>query len=298
MKKSLLCSTLTVALALGATLASAETPKKKAAATKSSQPAKKTASLPAVTVTQPGARANDYKLGPGDSIKVQVYQSPDLTTETRVSESGVVSFPLVGRVTLGGLSIPEAETRIAQALRHGNFLKAPQVNINLLQVRGNQVAVLGQVQKPGRFPLETTNLRASDMLALAGGIAPTGGDMVVITGIRNRQPFRKMVDIPTLFAGKGSGDDIVVAPGDTIFVDKAPMFYIYGEAQKPGPYRVERGMTVMQAIAQGGGITPRGSQSRLRLTRTNPDGAVVQLTPSLTDPVQPGDVLFVRESLF
>jgi polysaccharide export outer membrane protein len=76
------------------------------------------------------------------------------------------------------------------------------------------------------------------------------------------------------------------------------MFYIYGEAQRPGYYRVERGMTVMQALASGGGITPRGSQNRLRLTRTQPDGAVVQTEPRLTDPVQPGDVLFVRESLF
>jgi polysaccharide export outer membrane protein len=76
------------------------------------------------------------------------------------------------------------------------------------------------------------------------------------------------------------------------------MFYIYGEAQRPGPYRVERGMTVMQAIAQGGGVTARGSQDRLRLHRKGADGTVVQMTPRLTDPIQPEDVLFVRESLF
>jgi polysaccharide biosynthesis/export protein len=247
---------------------------------------------------QGASKPADYKLGPGDSIKVQVYQNPDLSVETRVSESGVINYPLIGAVQIGGLSISEAESKIAKALQTGNILKAPQVNINVTTVRGSQVAVLGQVQKPGRFPLETTNVRVSDMLAAAGGIMPTGDDVLVVTGIRNKKPYRKAIDIPALFAGKGGSEDIVVAPGDTLYVGKAPVYYIYGEAQKPGPYRVERGMTVMQAIAQGGGITPRGSQNRLALTRKSGDGQVVQLTPKLTDPVQPGDVLFVKESIF
>jgi polysaccharide biosynthesis/export protein len=240
----------------------------------------------------------DYRLGAGDSIKVQVYQSPDLTVEARVSESGIINYPLVGRINIGGLTVPDAESRIAQALKHNHILKAPQVNINVVQVRGSQVAVLGQVSKPGRFPLEALNARVTDMLAAAGGITPQGDDTVVVAGIRNKKPFRKTIDTSALFAGKGGTDDILVAPGDTIYVSKAPVYYIYGEAQKPGYYRVEHGMTVMQAIATGGGITPRGSQSRLALTRTKPDGQMVQLSPKLTDPVQPGDVLFVKESLF
>src|SRR5438132_14200102 len=93
-------------------------------------------------------KPGDYRLGPGDSIKVQVYQSPDLALEARVSESGVINYPLVGRINIGGLTIPDAEARIAQALKAHKILKAPQVNINVVQVRGSQVAVLGQVQKP------------------------------------------------------------------------------------------------------------------------------------------------------
>jgi polysaccharide biosynthesis/export protein len=244
------------------------------------------------------ATNGDYKLGPGDAIRVQVYQNPDLTVEARVSETGSINYPLVGGMKLGGLSIGQAETKIAQALRSSNILKSPQVNIVLLQVRGNQVSVLGQVNKPGRFPLETFNVRVSDMLAAAGGITPTGDDVLVVTGFREGKPFRKTIDIPALFAGPHSQDDILLSAGDTIYVSKAPMFYIYGEAQRPGPYRIERGMTVRQALAQGGGTTPRGSQDRLRLHRTGADGAVVQTVPRLTDPIQPNDVLFVRESLF
>lgn len=247
---------------------------------------------------QGAAKPADYKLGPGDSIKVQVYQNPELGLEARVSETGVVNYPLVGPVQIGGLTLSEAEGRIAQALKQGNILKAPQVNINIVQVRGNQVAVLGEVQKPGRFPLETTTVRVSELIASAGGVTQNGDDVAVVTGNRNGQPFRKTIDVPSLFSGAGAADDIVVQPGDTIFIAKAPTYYIYGEAQKPGHYRVERNMTVMQAIAAGGGVTPRGSQSRVRLMRKDASGQTVEMSPRLTDVVQPGDVLFVRESLF
>jgi len=244
------------------------------------------------------ATQRDYRLGAGDSIGVQVYQVPDLSVDARVSETGVISYPLVGSVQLGGLTISEAEKRIADALRTGGFVKAPQVNIVLRQVRGNQVAVLGQVTRPGRFPLETFNTRVSDMLAAAGGTTPTGDDELIVTGQRNGKPFRKVIDIPALFSKEKTDNDIVLAGGDTIYVDKAPVYYIYGEAQKPGPYRIERGMTVMKALAQGGGPTVRGSQNRLRLHRRDAAGNVVETTPKLTDPVQPEDVIYVRESIF
>lgn len=247
----------------------------------------------------PAAPVNaDYRLGPGDTIGVLVFQNPDLSIDARVSESGVVSYPLVGALQLGGLTLPEAEKKIADALRSGGFVRQPQVNIVLRQVRGNQVAVLGQVNRPGRFPLETFNTRVSDMLAAAGGVTATGDDLLVLTGTRGGKPFRKVIDIPALFGPQTSQDDITLAAGDTLFVNKAPVFYIYGEAQKPGPYRVERGMTVMQALAAGGGPTARGSQRRLILHRKDVHGQVVETKPELSDLVRPDDVIYVRESLF
>jgi len=242
--------------------------------------------------------SQDYRLGAGDSIGVQVYQSPDLSLESRVSESGAVSYPLIGNVQLGGLSLAEAEKTIADALRTGGFVRSPQVNITLKQVRGNQVAVLGQVNRPGRFPLETVNTRVSDMLATAGGVTPTGDDVLILTGQRQGQAFRRVIDIPGLFLNQKPEDDVVVVGGDTLYVNKAAMFYIYGEAQRPGPYRIERGMTVMQALAQGGGPTPRGSQNRLKLHRRDAAGKVIETVPQLTDAVRSEDVIYVRESIF
>lgn len=248
---------------------------------------------------QASAQTNsDYPLGAGDAIRIQVFQNPDLTIETRVSENGSITYPLIGAVQLGGLSIAVSEQKIADALEQGGFIKQPQVNIVITQIRGNQVSVLGQVNRPGRFPLETTNTRLSDMLAVAGGATPTGADVAIVVGARNGQPFRKQVDIASLFLAEKAQDNIVLEGGDSVYVDRAPMFYIYGEAQRPGSYRIERGMTVMQALALGGGPTARGTERRLRLSRQLQDGSTSKTTPELTDAVQPNDVIYVNESLF
>ncbi len=253
--------------------------------------------LPAVLLAAP-ATDDEYRLGSGDLVRVQVFQNPDLTVDARVSEAGSIGYPLVGQVRVGGLGLVEAQQRIADALRQGRFLKSPQVTVQLLQARGHQVAVLGQVARPGRFALETSRMRASELLAAAGGITPQGEEVVIISGQREGQPFRRLVDLPALFTGGATDQDLVLMGGDTLFVPRAPVFYIYGEAQRPGPYRIERGMTLMQALASGGGPTPRGSATRLRLHRKGSDGLVVQSAPALTDPVRPDDVIYVRESLF
>lgn len=256
------------------------------------------ATLALASVTASAQAKPDYPLGAGDAIRVQVFQNPDLTIETRVSENGAITYPLIGTIDLGGLSVAVAEKKIATALEQGGFIKQPQVNIALVQIRGNQVAVLGQVNRPGRFPMETANTRVSDMLANAGGATPTGDDVAIVTGLRSGKPFRKLIDIPSLFLSESAADDIVLQGGDAIYVHRAPVFYIYGEAQRPGAYRIERGMTVMQALAQGGGPNARGTEKRLRLNRKAADGSTQQLEPQLTDPVMSNDVIYVKESLF
>ena len=240
----------------------------------------------------------DYVLGAGDSIRVTVFQSPDLTLETRIPETGVVSYPLLGAMRLGGLSVSAAEKKLADGLRTGNFVKQPQVSILVLQVRGNQVSVLGQVNRPGRFPLEISNTRLSDVLALAGGVAVTGNDIVTVVGMRNGQTFRRQIDLPAVFATANQADDIVMQNGDVVYVDRMAFVYIYGEVQRPGSIRLERDMSLMQALASGGGLTLRGTQRGVRVHRRGPDGRVEVITPNLDDKLKDADVVYVRESLF
>ena len=242
--------------------------------------------------------ANEYRLGSGDVIRINVYQNPDLTLETRVTETGLVSYPLLGSIRLGTLSVTAAEKLIADGLRNGNFVKQPQVTIVVLQVRGNQASVLGQVNRPGRYPLEVADMRLTDLLAMAGGTATSGADTVIVTGTRNGQPFRTEVDLPKLFAAGGKEKDVLILNGDALWIDRQPMVYIYGEVQRPGPMRLERGMTLMQSLATGGGLTQRGTEKGIRVHRKGADGKVQVITPTLDDPMRDGDVVYVKESLF
>ena len=245
-----------------------------------------------------GADSGEYLLGPGDVVRITVFQNPDLTTETRVSESGSVTFPLLGPVSVGGLTISAAEQTVARRLREGGFVLQPQVNLLLLQIRGNQVAVLGHVNRPGRFPLETFTAKVTDILALAGGITPSGADTAVLVGSRAGKPIRKEIDVPALFLHNRLAEDITIAAGDILYVHRAPVYYIYGEVQRPGAYRLERDMTVMQALAQGGGLTLRGTEKGLLVHRRSADGAIATLQPLLSDRIQPDDVVYLKESLF
>ena len=180
------------------------------------------------------AAANEYRLGPGDVVRVTVYQNPDLTLETRIGEAGIVSYPLLGSVRLGGNTVSQAEKLIADGLRSGNFVRQPQVSILVVQVRGNQASVLGQVNRPGRYPIEVADMRLSDVLAVAGGISANGADTLTLVGTRDGKPMRKVIDLPGIFRSDSRQDDDVVQNGDVIYVERAPMVYIYGEVQRPG----------------------------------------------------------------
>jgi polysaccharide export outer membrane protein len=253
---------------------------------------------PAVLPAQVPAKQSDYVLGPGDVIKVTVFQSPDLSLETRIPESGNVSYPLLGNVKLGGLTVAQAEKRLVDGLREGKFVKQPQVSILVMQLRGSQASVLGHAVRPGRYSLELSNTRLSDLMALAGGVAPDGSDILTVVGTREGKPFRTQIDFKTLFRGANAANDIVVENNDVVYVDRAPQIYIYGEVQKPGALRLERGMTVLQALAAGGGLTLRGTQRGIRVHRRGPDGTVKELKPSLQEQLQAEDVVYVQESLF
>jgi polysaccharide biosynthesis/export protein len=246
----------------------------------------------------PSAANGQYRLAAGDMIRISVYQSADLTLETRLTEAGTISYPLLGSVALAGLTVSEAEKRIADGLRSGNFVKQPQVSIAVQQVRGNQVSVLGQVGRPGRYPLETGSVQLTDMIATAGGIVGTGADQIVVVGTRNNQPYRVEIDLPSVFGPNRRANDLTLQNGDVIWVDRAPMIYMYGEVQKPGTLRLERGMTVMQALAASGGLTQRGTERGLRVHRRDAQGQVRVIEPAMTDRLQADDIIYIRESVF
>jgi polysaccharide biosynthesis/export protein len=251
-----------------------------------------------ITFLRPAFALDEYLLTPGDVIKITVFKNPDLTLDARVSEAGTIGFPLVGSVPVSGLSLQGAEKKIAQLLRDGAFVLNPQVNILLTVAVGNQVAVLGQVNRPGRYPIEGTGGHLTGALAEAGGTATTGADTLIVMGTRNGKPFRREIDVVNMSLTGSAADDIELHGGDTLFVNRAPMFYIYGQVQKPGQYRLEKSMTVMQALADGGGVTGKGTSRGLVLHRRDAQGKVKELSTSLDEDVHDQDVIYVKESVF
>jgi polysaccharide export outer membrane protein len=247
---------------------------------------------------RPAYALEEYLLTPGDVIKVSVFKNPDLLLDARVSEAGTIGFPLLGSVPVSGLTLPAAERKIAQLLKDGGFVLNPQVNILLTTAVGNQVAVLGQVNKPGRYPIEGAGGNLTGMLAEAGGISTAGADVVIVTGMRNGKPFRREIDVVNMSLNGTTADDIELRGGDTLFVNRSAMFYIYGQVQRPGGYRLEKGMTVMQALADGGGMTGKGTSRGIVLHRRDATGKVKESGASLDEDVKDQDVIYVKESVF
>lgn len=238
------------------------------------------------------------QLGPGDAISIKVFGRPELDTTTYISDDGTVPVPLAGAVRIGGLSPAQASTRVADALRQGQFLVDPQVTIFLVEFRSQQASVLGQVQSPGRFPIES-KVSVFDLIAQAGGTTEDGADVIYLlrpdgNGVIERHP----VDLRALTEGGAAQIAPVVQGGDSIFVPRAGQFYIHGEVQSPNMYRLEHGMTVVQALSRGGGVTQRGSSNRVEIRRRDADGQFMTLRPELTDLVQADDVILIKERIF
>ncbi len=240
---------------------------------------------------------NDYRMGTGDVLRITVYGQPDLTTDARVGENGSITFPLIGDVKLAGTTPAQGETEIAKRLSKGGFILEPFVSLNVVQYRGQQISVLGRVNRPGQFTLEKIS-RVTDVLALAGGVVGDGADTVTLVRTKDGKADYRDIDLIALFQPGGEASNERVLDGDIINVARQPMFYIYGEVQRPGAFRLERDMSVVQALSMGGGVTARGTQRGIKILRRDAKGVMQQLDTQLADLVNKDDVIYVKESLF
>jgi polysaccharide export outer membrane protein len=238
-------------------------------------------------------------LGPGDSVSVRLYGRPEFDTTTYVSDDGTIPIPLAGRVPVQGLSPADAAASIAKALKKGQYLVDPQVTVTVQQSRSQMVSVLGAVQHPGRYGIESSST-VIDALASAGGVGESGSDVVWLlrpgkagaierTGVNLKGLNRGASDpLPTL----------TLKGGDSVFVPIADQVFVYGEVRAPNMYRLEPGMTVEQAIARSGGITDKGSRRRIEIRRKADDGNYVTRSVQLVELVKADDVIRVKERIF
>jgi polysaccharide export outer membrane protein len=204
---------------------------------------------------------------------------------------------LIGAVKASGQTPSAVEKEIATRLSKGGFIVDPNVNLNIVQYRGQQISMLGRVNRPGKQTLEKVS-KVSDVLALAGGIAGDGADTITLVRTHDGKTEYRDIDVIALFRQGGEASNELVQDGDIINVARQPMFYIYGEVQRPGVFRLERNMSVVQALTMGGGLNSRGTQRGIMILRRDANGRMQELKTELADLVKSDDVIYVKESLF
>jgi len=270
------------------------------------------------SISAPAVRAQsaEYTIGPRDVLAVTVINEPSLSGKFTVVADGTVTYPLLGSIKVGGLSARAVERDLTAKLADG-FLEKPVVSVALDQIGSQQVLVMGEVKQAGSYPLmgrttvleallkagAPTTLAGSEALVVRGAVpreSVTSGGPGGGTGLDVSQASRlQRVNLDALQRGDLS-QNIVLEPGDMVFVPRAEPtipIYVTGHVKAPGAYPLAKGATVLQALAQAGGATDRGSTGRLTIVRTV-EGKTVELKAHLHDPVRPGDTVIVGRRLF
>lgn len=247
------------------------------------------------------AAQTNYVIGAQDVLTITVFGEMDLSGKYTVEQDGTFTFPLIGRVKGGGATLRSLEQELKKQLSDG-FLKNPQVTVTVENYRSQRFLVIGEVVSPGEYQL-TGDMTLLAALARAGSPKPSAGHEAVIVRKRHGKASDDpddseivRIDLVDLQAGDLSLN-VRLQDGDTINVPKALSVYVSGQVKSPGAYPVERGTTVLQVLALAGGVTDRGSEGRTSILRTV-EGKQKEIKTKLTDIVEPGDTLVVRERRF
>jgi len=254
------------------------------------------------TLPAAAAAQTDYRIGAQDVLTITVFGEPDLAGKYTVEQDGTFTFPLIGRVTAGGVTLRQFEQELKKQLADG-FLKNPQVTVSIETYRSQRIIVMGEVRSPGEYQLtgDTTLLAA---LARAGSTTPAASREALIVRAGRRLGLNGeggeaeviKVDLAALQAGNVALN-LTLQDGDTVNVPKAQSVFVSGQVKAPGAYAVERGTTVLQALSLAGGLTDRGADSRIKIQRTI-NGKLKEMKAKLTDVVEPGDTIIVPEKFF
>jgi polysaccharide export outer membrane protein len=255
----------------------------------------------------------NYRLGPEDEIEIRVWDHDDLTRKTRIAMNGSISFPFIGDIKAGGLTVGELQKEIEHRLGP-NYIIDPHVNVTVTDYKSQKFFVVGNVQKPGAYPL-TKNISIIEAISLAGGLAsgtgskPVSSAVAIIVRARpnskmdqprlpNQSPPEEKITVSLTAALAGDPkQNLEIKNGDTIYVPSL-VYYVTGEVKSAGrfPYD-EENMTLLKAVTTAGGFSDKASPGRTYIIREE-GGAKEKIKASLDTLVRPGDTIVVPESWF
>jgi polysaccharide export outer membrane protein len=264
----------------------------------------KSAGAPPPSSGIPLSRSANAKLviGPGDLLTVSVFNVSDLQQTVRVSENGDASLSLVGKMHLADLTVAEAQTAIEDAYRTKKMLLDPHVNVLVTEYGTAGVSVLGEVAKPGVYPLLGPHTLL-DMISTAGGLTQFAGGSV---SIRSRDGLEQTVQLDANDPQNALARDVQLHPSDTVVISRAAVVYVVGDVGKPGGFEMQNNgrLTVLQAIALASGVNKTASLSHAKIIHKGASGyeyADLHLADLLHGKVadqelQPEDIVFVPNS--
>ena len=260
--------------------------------------------VPAPTQVSPG-----YVIGPADVLNIKVFNEADLSGPFSVDSDGTITFPLLGRMAVGGKTPRDIEALLIKALT-GSYLKNPQISVEIGNYRSRAIFILGEVKAPGKYSIEGP-MTLLEVLAKAGSLTTAAGNTIIVQ--RYKDGLAAAVSSEPMLPGDPRGaevmrvnvDDlregrlnanILLQDSDTIVVPPADRFYVTGYVRTPGSFVLRPGMSVQQAIAEAGGFTERGSRRGIKILR-KVNEKEVEMDARLTDPVKPNDTIVVRQRL-
>ena len=252
---------------------------------------------------------SDRTVSPRDQLTITVFNEPTLTGKYIVDLDGSFEFPLIGRFKAGGLRAREVELELTKMLA-GDYIKNPQVTVQIEQDASQRVFVMGEVRSPGPYPF-AGELSLIEALARAGSTATTAAPQVLvirpshskgsagpILPADNKSDAEVIrINLTDLQSGGLTRSNITLQDGDTVFVPRAQLVYISGQVRSPGAYAVTEGMTLLQALSLAGGVTDKGAAGRTKVIR-DVKGKKTEIKLKLTDVVQPGDTIVVPDRFF
>lgn len=261
---------------------------------------------------QQGVLGREYRVGPNDVLNVFVYNEEDLSREAMpVNQDGNISLPLLGRLSVEGLTTGEIESLIEQRLKNGGYLLKPQVTVSVQEYNSQKVLVLGAVDQPGRYTLQASE-QMLEILSKAGGVdfEAAGHRAVVIRNENLAGQDTKVaiaIDMDRLMKGYDPFANLQLQDGDVIVIPEAEKIYVMGQVEKPGEYVIrKKGLTAVEAIGMAGGFTRIAAPNRVKLVR-NDDGGEKVMILRLEEIMEKGqtditltgnDVIIVPESYF
>ena len=259
----------------------------------------------AAQAAQAPQASGDYVIGAQDVLAIAVFDQADLGGKYTVESDGTFSFPLIGRIRAGGLTLRQFEAQLRKLLADG-FFTNPQVSVGVEQYKSQRIFIVGEVRAPGSYPL-TGDMNLIEALARAGVTNIGASNEIVIVRTPNATkptlPGQDAsasvitVNVKDLQSGRVS-ENVALHDGDTVFVPRAESIYVFGQVKNPGAYGIQKDTTtVLQSLSLAGGVTEGGAMNRIRIVRVE-NGEKKEIRVKLTDLVKPGDTIIVPERYF